>query len=526
MAFVCPVLDNQYFDPNGNPLAGGKLFFYQGGSFSIAKTTYANAAGTIVNPNPIVLDSSGYLIPDVFLDPGPYNIALTMPDGTTVLNTWVNIEGIDCDCSRLYIGNHWPILGRSTAYYDCAIDSVGNIYSVGSFGVTGGPIDLYTIVTKTDNSGTILWTRYASVNHKLGAALARCVVDSEDNLYVAGIRSDGDDIFPPQNYDMLLMKYTSTGTLAWQRVITTGTPGQEEIFELPFGLTVDADDNVYIGFGAFYGYPSILKYNRLGALEWNKQVTYSSNLWIRNLSYDESTDEICYSGGGAPGGLGRIAASDGAHIWSTGIAVVQDAFLCGTVCQDGNTWVIMSTPGPEIYTLTVFKIDDTQNIVWQRQYDLPPAGIVTNYTWGFRLHEGNLYICSNTLVNSFNQIELLEIDSGTGICNWAQSISYDQLAVWSYGMDVRDGRMALAGAMTQINPSAIGIVARLPLDSDWVGEYGYWTYADRAVTEVTPTYTLQAQSHNTIPGTLIDQAGNLTAYTHRTTAGLFDLRLA
>ena len=91
---ICPVLAGQFFDNDGEPLSGGKIFTYVGGSFTVQKTTYSNYTGTIANSNPIVLDSSGRLTTEVWLVSGEnYNIQLTMPNGTTVLQTWTNIQG-------------------------------------------------------------------------------------------------------------------------------------------------------------------------------------------------------------------------------------------------------------------------------------------------------------------------------------------------------------------------------------------------------------------------------------------------
>lgn len=49
----------QFFDGNGDPLAGGKLEFFETGSNSTHKATYSDAAETTANPNPVVLDSEG-----------------------------------------------------------------------------------------------------------------------------------------------------------------------------------------------------------------------------------------------------------------------------------------------------------------------------------------------------------------------------------------------------------------------------------------------------------------------------------
>lgn len=54
--FVDPVI--QYFDDNGDPLAGGLLYFYESGT-TTPQDTYSDAGLTTPNANPVVLDSAG-----------------------------------------------------------------------------------------------------------------------------------------------------------------------------------------------------------------------------------------------------------------------------------------------------------------------------------------------------------------------------------------------------------------------------------------------------------------------------------
>lgn len=52
----------QYFtDPNGLPLAGGSVYFYVPAT-TTPKNTWQDAAQTILNTNPVVLDASGTAI--------------------------------------------------------------------------------------------------------------------------------------------------------------------------------------------------------------------------------------------------------------------------------------------------------------------------------------------------------------------------------------------------------------------------------------------------------------------------------
>lgn len=64
---------DQFFDGN-RPLSGGKLYFYETGT-GTAKTTYSNAAMTVENTWPVVLDADGRQ-GDVFF-PGAAKIIIT-----------------------------------------------------------------------------------------------------------------------------------------------------------------------------------------------------------------------------------------------------------------------------------------------------------------------------------------------------------------------------------------------------------------------------------------------------------------
>lgn len=49
----------QFVDAAGNPLVGGKMFFYMAGSTSTKQNTYTDSTGTVANANPIILNALG-----------------------------------------------------------------------------------------------------------------------------------------------------------------------------------------------------------------------------------------------------------------------------------------------------------------------------------------------------------------------------------------------------------------------------------------------------------------------------------
>ena len=114
-----PLLPNpkqQYFDANGNPLAGGKVYTYAAGT-STPKATYSDAAGVTPNANPVILDSRGEAT--IFWN-GAYKVTLaTAADATiyTVDNvTDTAAAGIASTLASLASTGGAALIGTSTGY--------------------------------------------------------------------------------------------------------------------------------------------------------------------------------------------------------------------------------------------------------------------------------------------------------------------------------------------------------------------------------------------------------------------------
>jgi len=78
MAELLPVIKASFYDSNGEPLSGGKLYSYEAGT-TTPKATYTNRAGNVANTNPVILDVDGQA--DVWLDDGYYKFVLEDADG-------------------------------------------------------------------------------------------------------------------------------------------------------------------------------------------------------------------------------------------------------------------------------------------------------------------------------------------------------------------------------------------------------------------------------------------------------------
>lgn len=74
MANLSPSPKLQFFDANGNPLAGGKLYTYAAGT-TTPLATYTDSSASVPNTNPVILDSRGEA--EIWLGAAAYKLKLT-----------------------------------------------------------------------------------------------------------------------------------------------------------------------------------------------------------------------------------------------------------------------------------------------------------------------------------------------------------------------------------------------------------------------------------------------------------------
>ena len=158
-------------------------------------------------------------------------------------------------------------LGGSASEYfqNIAVDSSGNSYLSGRTSTVGqGGND--GLIVKYDSSGTLQWQRTLGGT---GADIAMGItLDSSGNAYVAGYTGPG----PQGGDDIFVAKYNSSGSLQWQR--TLGGTQDEFLYD----IASDSSSNLYItghtrSAGGGIDKIFIVKYDSSGTVQWQRTIT-------------------------------------------------------------------------------------------------------------------------------------------------------------------------------------------------------------------------------------------------------------
>jgi hypothetical protein len=155
-AYLSPVFGSgtQLFNNSGALLVSGKIFVYQAGT-TTPIDTWTTSDQSVKNANPIVLDSTGRVVNQIWLQGGnAYKFIVQDPFGNQIGGTWDNIVGINDPSSNQ---SQWITTGLTPIYINANQFSVAGNYT----SIFTVPRRIQAMVTAGTIYGTISASSYA-----------------------------------------------------------------------------------------------------------------------------------------------------------------------------------------------------------------------------------------------------------------------------------------------------------------------------------------------------------------------------
>lgn len=173
----------QFFDDNGDPLSGGKIFTYAAGT-TTPKATYTDFTGNTAHANPIILDAAGRPPSEVWLTYGDSYKFILKDSNDTLVGTFDNIDGIppvNINLVRLY--------GSTSGYVELRAPAVAGANTV-TFPAATGTVALTANPTFTGTTAVATLTASENITGSKtvsGRLLsASQTVNIDQYLYMSG----------------------------------------------------------------------------------------------------------------------------------------------------------------------------------------------------------------------------------------------------------------------------------------------------------------------------------------------------
>lgn len=333
----------------------------------------------------IALDGNGYVYItgwtgvnlDSLIKTGMYDLFIVKYD-TEGVKQWTKLLGV---------------ASSQTEANSIALDHNGNIYVAGrTNGNLGGETVSNTsgcdlAVTKFNASGSRLWTRLLGTGGGYVTVAYSIAVDTDGNCFVAGQTCgnlDGQSLSGTpdgSNSDMFIVKYDTSGTKKWTKLIGAGNGTQT----MASGVALDSSGNSYVTGGTYgnldgnlltgYADGFVAKFNTSGIKQWVKLYGVAGyGVDSRAIAVDESGN--IYTGSSTDGSIdGQMLSGtmdamvmkldpSGEKQWTrllggsgdmtNGLALALDK--CGYIRVAGCTYVALDgqtlNGGPDLFVST------------------------------------------------------------------------------------------------------------------------------------------------------------------------------
>lgn len=346
------------------------------------------------------------------------------------------------------------------AFYDVREDASGNIFCVGVSVSVG---DTRILTAKYNSSAAIQWQRTLNLSGVTDYGW-RVGVDTSGDAYIAGYTQTSGT-----NLNILNAKYTSAGTLSWQRQLGGS------LNDYPFGMAVDGNGNSFtVGYAETVSssddQPIIAKRDLNGAISWQKIYSLPS-----------------------PRSSFRGAALD----------------------ASGNIFVAGTSTNPSAFNFAyIAKLDSTGSPVWQRSLGTNGAGEDDTFFQVQLGADGYLYACGRTYSNSLAKyIALIAKYDQSGNLVFQRTIDVTGLSILE--VNVSSSYPAMYASVTAYNSGSgiyYSVIMRLPSDGSKTGSYT-GVITGSTVNYATSSLVDQSRSYSASTSTITDAAGAFTGAT-------------
>ena len=254
--FLSPVggAGAQFFDNNGSPLSGGKLYTYSAGT-TTPQTTYTSSSGAIANSNPIVFDAAGRVpgSSEIWLSSGVSYKFVLKTSNDVLLGTWDNITPSGDPSFSQYTPASTSLLYPGPLTVKSALDQITNEESGSS--LIGYRLDKTGAVERTVSSRLM---DVVSVFDFLPDAQVQAIIDNNEagqnaTIVTAGINAAiaaSNAVYFPMGTYMINGVIGDSGTNPISRTIY-GEDQQKTIIKSVSGWT--SSGMVWFGNSSGYG---------------------------------------------------------------------------------------------------------------------------------------------------------------------------------------------------------------------------------------------------------------------------------
>ena len=404
--------------------------------------------------------------------------------------------------------------GRDNVGRSVAVAPDGSVYVCGYTNSVGaGKQDF--LLAKFSNSGTVQWQRtLGGSGDDYGWSVA---VASDGSVYVCGYTNSTG----AGNNDFLLAKFSSSGTVQWQR--TLGGSGDD----CGKSVAVAPDGSVYVcGYtnSAGAGEEDLLlaKFSSSGTVQWQK--TFGSQYGDEGRSVVVAPDGSVYVCGSTYGDSDLLFAkfsSSGTVQWQKAlgrgdyryefgysVAVAPDGsvYVCGTAAHDGD--------------LFLAKFSSSGTVQWQKALD------GSNLDKGHSVAvapDGSVYVCGYTTPAGGGAYNfLLAKFSSSGTVQWQKILDSGR---YDYGYSVAvasDGSVYFCGAAFSDSYLLLAKITDFLSEQDTV-TFGKLTFQDASLTVYDVSLTITSSSSSVSNAGLTVSTPSLTVVTTSLITDLYTL---